>query len=130
MAKRVNKADALVGRRARAFRLQARLSQTEVGDALGISFQQVQKYEKGTNRISASKLAEMAKLFKVTPGSFFTNGEPATEDTIDVGMINNRGRARLMRLLDEIDDQRYDNKIADMVEFHLATMNSRSKTRR
>lgn len=49
------------------------LSQTELGNALGISFQQVQKYEKGTNRISASRLQQIASFLQV-PISFFFEG--------------------------------------------------------
>lgn len=50
---RITDADVYTGRRIRALRLAAGLSQTEVGDALGITFQQIQKYEKGTNRVSS-----------------------------------------------------------------------------
>jgi len=57
-----------------------RLSQSNVGDALGVTFQQVQKYERGANRISASRLAALAGLMKVRPEFFFENetGESPT----------------------------------------------------
>jgi transcriptional regulator with XRE-family HTH domain len=65
--------DKYVGARLRAARLEAGKSQTEVADALGITFQQVQKYEKGTNRISAGTLHELSRLFD-TPVQFFFDG--------------------------------------------------------
>jgi transcriptional regulator with XRE-family HTH domain len=56
-------------------RLMLGMSQGELGDKLGISFQQVQKYEKGTNRISASRLHEMSEILQV-PVPFFFDGAP------------------------------------------------------
>jgi transcriptional regulator with XRE-family HTH domain len=52
-----------VGARLRAARLEAGKSQTQVAEALGLTFQQVQKYERGTNRISAGTLHELSRLF-------------------------------------------------------------------
>jgi transcriptional regulator with XRE-family HTH domain len=63
--------DKHVGARLRAARLEAGKSQTEVAEALGVAFQQVQKYEKGTNRISAGRLYELSRLFDVPVQSFF-----------------------------------------------------------
>jgi transcriptional regulator with XRE-family HTH domain len=51
------------------------MSQTKLGDALGIAFQQVQKYEKGTNRVSASRLQHISNILQV-PASFFFEGAP------------------------------------------------------
>jgi transcriptional regulator with XRE-family HTH domain len=51
------------------------MSRTEIGDALGLTFQQVQKYEKGTNRISASRLQHLCKILQV-PVAFFFEGVP------------------------------------------------------
>jgi transcriptional regulator with XRE-family HTH domain len=53
------------------------MSQEKLGDALGLTFQQVQKYEKGTNRIGASRLQQIAHILQV-PVSFFFEGAPAT----------------------------------------------------
>ena len=65
--------DQHVGARVRAARLEAGKSQTEVAESLSLTFQQVQKYEKGTNRISAGKLHELSRLFN-TPVQFFFDG--------------------------------------------------------
>jgi transcriptional regulator with XRE-family HTH domain len=63
--------DRHVGRRVQEKRLDLGLTQTALAKAVGVSFQQVQKYEKGTNRISASKLFEMADFMKVGIPFFF-----------------------------------------------------------
>ncbi len=59
-------------------RMLAGISQEKLGEALGLTFQQIQKYEKGTNRISASRLQQIAKMLGV-PVSFFFEGAPAGE---------------------------------------------------
>jgi transcriptional regulator with XRE-family HTH domain len=67
--------DTHVGKRVRMRRMMLGISQTKLGDALGLTFQQVQKYEKGTNRISASRLQHIAQIFEV-PVTFFFEGAP------------------------------------------------------
>jgi transcriptional regulator with XRE-family HTH domain len=62
--------DAMVGKRMRLRRVQLGLSQTELGQKLGVTFQQVQKYENGTNRVSCSRIYETAVALEV-PISFF-----------------------------------------------------------
>ncbi len=66
-----NPIDEFVGKRVRLQRVLMGLSQEKLGTALGLTFQQVQKYEKGTNRIGASRLQEIAKILGVPPGFFF-----------------------------------------------------------
>lgn len=63
--------DRHVGRRVCEKRLSLGYNQSDLGRALGLTFQQIQKYEKGTNRISASKLWDIARFFKVDIGYFF-----------------------------------------------------------
>jgi DNA-binding XRE family transcriptional regulator len=63
--------DTHVGKRVRMRRLMLGLSQTKLGDALGLTFQQVQKYEKGTNRIGASRLQHISQILQVPAGFFF-----------------------------------------------------------
>jgi transcriptional regulator with XRE-family HTH domain len=66
-----NKVDRHIGLRLRSRRLALKMTQTDLADALGVTFQQVQKYEKGSNRISASTLNEMAETLKVPVAYFF-----------------------------------------------------------
>lgn len=63
--------DRWVGRRVCEQRIRLGYSQSDLGNALGVSFQQVQKYEKGANRISASKLYEIARFFQTDISYFF-----------------------------------------------------------
>ena len=72
--------DIHVGNRLRSRRLVLGLSQEKLGDRLGITFQQIQKYEKGTNRVSASKLQVAALVLNVPIGYFFEDHEPTTPD--------------------------------------------------
>jgi transcriptional regulator with XRE-family HTH domain len=75
MVTRVNPIDKHVGSRVRMRRLMLNMSQTEIGDALGLTFQQVQKYEKGANRISASRLQHLCQILQV-PITFFFEDVP------------------------------------------------------
>src|SRR5262245_41827273 len=76
MAKKAaNPIDKHVGSRVRMRRMMLGMSQEKLGDALGLTFQQVQKYEKGTNRIGASRLQQISLILQV-PISFFFEGAP------------------------------------------------------
>lgn len=77
MVKKVpNPTDKHVGSRVRMRRMMLGMSQEKLGEALGLTFQQVQKYEKGTNRIGASRLQQMSTILQV-PVSFFFEGGPS-----------------------------------------------------
>lgn len=77
MAKKApNPTDKHVGSRVRMRRMMLGMSQEKLGDALGLTFQQVQKYEKGTNRIGASRLQQISHILQV-PVSFFFEGAPS-----------------------------------------------------
>lgn len=71
----VHPVDKHVGRVLQRLRKSRRLSQTEIANKLGLSFQQIQKYEHGSNRISASRLFEMAVVLKVPTSEFFAELE-------------------------------------------------------
>ena len=75
MKKSPNPTDKHVGSRVRMRRMMLGMSQEKLGDALGLTFQQVQKYEKGTNRIGASRLQHIARILQVSV-SFFFEGAP------------------------------------------------------
>ncbi len=70
-----NPTDKHVGSRVRMRRMMLGMSQEKLGDSLGLTFQQVQKYEKGTNRIGASRLQQISNILQV-PVSFFFEGAP------------------------------------------------------
>jgi transcriptional regulator with XRE-family HTH domain len=79
-AKSTNAIDGYVGERVRLRRKMLGMSQASLAEALGITFQQIQKYEKGINRIGASRLLRMAEIFGVTVGYFFENGAAGAGD--------------------------------------------------
>src|SRR5919206_936469 len=66
--------DVELGRRMRERRLELKLSQTELGDPCGITFQQIQKYEKGTNRVTMGRLTRIAEVLEV-PITYFFHSE-------------------------------------------------------
>src|SRR5215218_5295466 len=78
-----NPVDKYVGSRVRMRRIMLGMSQEKLGEALGLTFQQVQKYEKGTNRVGASRLQKISEIFQVQV-SFLFDGGPS-------GAINRNG---------------------------------------
>src|SRR5882757_7050828 len=79
-----NPVDKHVGSRVRMRRMMVGMSQEKLGDALHLTFQQVQKYEKGTNRIGASRLQQISHILQV-PVSFFFEGAPSPEGMPGMG---------------------------------------------
>ena len=73
-----NPIDKHVGSRVRMRRMMVSMSQEKLGEKLGITFQQIQKYEKGTNRIGASRLQQIANVLGV-PVGFFFEGAPVPD---------------------------------------------------
>ena len=73
----LNPIDKHVGSRVRMRRRMLHMSQTDLGNALGLTFQQVQKYEKGRNRISASRLQQISQILPVPVPFFFEGAPPA-----------------------------------------------------
>ncbi len=82
--------DIRVGARVRAWRLLAGMGQEALARRLGVSFRQLQKYERGSNRISASRLYRIARILRVPPGAFFeelgdeTPVGPATREGLEL----------------------------------------------
>src|SRR5258708_4719477 len=74
-----NPIDKHVGSRVRMRRMMLGMSQEKLGDALALTFQQVQKYEKGTNRIGASRLQQISQILQV-PVAFFFEGAPVLSE--------------------------------------------------
>jgi transcriptional regulator with XRE-family HTH domain len=87
------------------------LSQTELGKELRVSFQQIQKYERGSNRISAGQLQEFARVLDVPVTSFFADGETEPEPH----SLHNREVLELVRDYLEIRDERVRQQILRLV---------------
>lgn len=83
-----NPIDVFVGARVRLQRQVLGMSQGTLAGALNITFQQVQKYEKGTNRIGASRLQEIARILGVPVSFFFRDGDDMPATTVGIGVPN------------------------------------------
>jgi transcriptional regulator with XRE-family HTH domain len=89
MAKTVpNPVDKHVGSRLRMRRMMLGMSQEKLGDALGLTFQQVQKYEKGTNCIGASRLQHISQILQVSAAFFFEGAPHQTGQPEKLGAIS------------------------------------------
>src|SRR6266481_511465 len=98
--------DAEIAKRVRAMRLQRGLSQTELSDALGVTFQQVQKYERGMNRISAGRLFRIAEVLEVPVAFFYADFKQRSSEphsvAIDFDFLQTGGAMRLIRAYSQI----------------------------
>lgn len=92
--KKPDQRDIEVARRMRAARLEKGLTQEKLGSALGLTFQQVQKYENGTNRIAAGRLHKIAEILGVPVGVLF--GTPSSSESL-LELSDNAAALRLLR---------------------------------
>jgi transcriptional regulator with XRE-family HTH domain len=94
------------------------LSQEELGVALGITFQQIQKYEKGANRIGASRLQAIADILEVPVGFFFDGATKARGEHRDVvlDLVKTSEGLRLNRAFAAVKDARLRGRIISMLE--------------
>ena len=90
--------DAMVGAKVRVFRINRGISQTALAEQLGVTFQQVQKYEKGTNRIGASRLSQIATALDISVAELF---EPSNGKTSEIDspfkMLAEPGALRVLK---------------------------------
>jgi transcriptional regulator with XRE-family HTH domain len=103
-ARKATHVDALVAKRVRFRRITLGLSQHELADKIGVSFQQMQKYETGSNRISASRLFELSKVLKVPMTWFFYDegrdgGESGTLLDVYFSISDPASRHRALEML-------------------------------
>jgi transcriptional regulator with XRE-family HTH domain len=121
-----NPVDKYVGSRVRMRRIMLGMSQEKLGEALGLTFQQIQKYEKGTNRVGASRIQQISEILQV-PVSFLFEGGPtgiASPDGFPEGtspsyiadfLATSEGLA-LTRAFTRIADTKLRRSIVDLVE--------------
>lgn len=112
--------DALVGRNIRIARMQRGLSQTALGQRLGVAYQQIQKYERGANRVGASRLVQIANALEVSLSTLFEGipiaGEAAAPDDSLMGLLTDRHTLRLARALHRISDRETRSALVHLVE--------------
>ena len=125
--KKPNPIDIHVGSRIRLRRTMLGMSQEKLGEALGITFQQIQKYEKGTNRVGASRLQNISTVLNV-PVSFFFEDAPGDPSTGQPGMaeanssnyvvdfLSSSEGLQLNRAFIKIPDPKVRRKLVDLVK--------------
>lgn len=102
-----NTVDKAIGARVRLFRLQRKLSQTDVGKVLGVTFQQVQKYENGTNRVSGSRLVTLCELLHVKADQLLGNGSGVYVDQPDALIaLQDKDVSRMLTAMNELPRSR------------------------
>ena len=127
MGKVAKRVDDHVGERIRERRTMMGLTQEHLAKALDISYQQVQKYETGANRVSAGRLFEIAKRLEVDVAYFFENLEPLTISTPLEHGGKNRSTIELVRNYGEIDEPGVRSAVSGLIK-SLAGKERRRKT--
>ncbi|MGO4574128.1 helix-turn-helix domain-containing protein [Microvirga sp. 2TAF3] len=114
-------ADRYIGSRIRARRLMIGMSQEKLGDALGLTFQQVQKYEKGTNRVGAGRLQQIGTILRVSV-AYFYEGLPgdqsvigSAENAVAIAMNTPEG-LRLAKAFTALENSQIRRKVVELVE--------------
>ncbi|RZO68245.1 MAG: XRE family transcriptional regulator [Parvularculaceae bacterium] len=121
--------DIHVGARVRMRRTMLGMSQDKLGDSLGLTFQQIQKYEKGVNRIGASRLFEIAKVLEIpiqflfedfdsftnTPYGFAENA-PDSDSSMLMDFLSSPEGIQLCRHFAQIEDPRVRRRVIDLVK--------------
>src|SRR6195256_6136701 len=115
--KSTNSHDIEVGQRIRARRMAQGMSQTELGNMLGVTFQQVQKYEKGINRVGAGRLVRVGEALDVPVSFFFgtTDGGGGDHRAI-LGFLDTSYSLRLLRAFSRIPQTHVQRAMVELVE--------------
>ncbi len=110
--KRPNDVDVYVGSRVRMRRKMLGMSQEKLGDQLGITFQQIQKYEKGTNRVGASRLQNISEILDV-PVSFFFPPSESSESPSDGSLYDQKALMEFLATSEGIELNKAFSQIHD-----------------
>ena len=124
-------ADRTIGGRIAALRVAQGLSQTNLGQAIGVSFQQVQKYEKGRNRIGAGRLQAIADLLKVPVDTFFADLQESGRDKAGpAALFDDPKVLELVLAFTSIPDETTRSGILSIVKAAAALQESRASAQR
>jgi transcriptional regulator with XRE-family HTH domain len=117
LAKTPDPLDVMVGAKIRIFRTHRGMSQTDLARKIGVAFQQVQKYEKGTNRVGASRLSRIAAVLGISVGELFeSQGDKAEDAKSPFRLLAGRDELRVLKAYSRIADPRLRRAIAELVE--------------
>ena len=110
-------ADVKLGEKIRIRRTAAGISQTDLGDALGVTFQQIQKYEKGANRVSAVRLEQIATALNESISYFQTDGHTVSKAGQELQtLMTDPLNLRMCRALAALDNQTMRHQLVRLVE--------------
>ena len=104
-----------MGKKIRLRRVEQRLSQSVLGEKLGVSFQQIQKYEKGANRVGASRLQQIATALDVSV-TFFYDSDGETKEVESLLFLDSAFSLRLLRAYSKIKDQTVQRQLVSLME--------------
>jgi transcriptional regulator with XRE-family HTH domain len=109
--------DVVVGHNIRFWRLERKMSQTDLANLLGLTFQQIQKYENGANRVGASRLMQIATALDVPIHSFFEGAGPQKDEAESpIKFVGDQQALRLVRAFADIDDAGLRRSLVNLVE--------------
>ena len=128
-AKRPTSIDIAVGRNVRIWRMAKGLSQAQLATRLGVTFQQIQKYEVGANRIGTGRLVKLASILEVPIAALFDGAEGADPSRSLLALIADKRAFRLARAFRTIDDTTVRLSLVNLVE-QIATTVPQPKRRR
>jgi transcriptional regulator with XRE-family HTH domain len=118
--RRPNSADIQIGESIRAHRLILGMSQNDLARRLGVSFQQIQKYEKGMNRVGAGRLPQIAKIFEIPISALFdANADTSSGEstgTAPVKLIPDRATLKLLTAFGGIAHRRIRHCLVELVD--------------
>src|ERR1044072_926805 len=107
----------MVGARIRVLRIHKKISQTDLAEQIGVTFQQVQKYEKGTNRIDASRLSRISNVLGVSVGELFeSSGHKSDDASSPFRLLAEAGALRVLKAYTRTSDLRTRHAIAERIE--------------
>jgi transcriptional regulator with XRE-family HTH domain len=104
-----------MGKKIRLRRVEQQISQSDLGAKLGVSFQQVQKYEKGVNRVGASRLQQIATALDVSV-AFFYDSDGKTKEVESLLFLDSAFSLRLLRAYSKIKDQAIQRHMVSLME--------------
>jgi transcriptional regulator with XRE-family HTH domain len=118
--------DIMVGAKIRIFRIHRRISQIDLAEQIGVTFQQVQKYEKGMNRVGASRLSRIATVLGVSIGELFESpGDNLADSTSPLRLLAEPGALRLLKAYARTSDPCARRAVVELAE---ATVHQASTT--
>ena len=117
LAKTPDPLDVMVGAKIRIFRIHRGMSQSDLAGKVGVAFQQVQKYEKGINRVGASRLSRIAAVLGVSIGELFgSSGDKTADLKSPFRLLAERDALRVLTAFSRTTDPRVRRAIARLVE--------------